>query len=479
MKHQRSLILGAAAAAYAVSFDPQSLFGPHVSEDTLIASAADSDFSSVVSPRWSSWEAPEFVAAIKPVTEGDIQEIVRIAAAHNISFLATNNGHGTGLGYGTVQNALNINLGRFNSIVVDAENNRMTVGGGVKFGDIFEPLYKAGKEIPTGNAQCVSAVGATVGGGIGVMTGLHGLTLDSLRSVRIVTASGDLVTASETKNADLFWAIRGAGANFGIITSATYEIYNQTNQGNVVFGSFTFPAAANVSVWETLKSFDGDALPPPLALTLSISYNHTTNQSTISTNVIYFGTEAAAQPYLDRFQALNHTTSSVRVITTPALYSALSTGVCASGARINTYTIGLKKTDVPTFQHVFASMVDFYETHPGYRGVLLTQRYSSAKAQQVPESATAHPWRDVETYMLLYNIYADASMDSDVYAHSRTVRSDLQATSGFADPHVYLNYDFGDEGVAATYGSSKLPKLRRLKAQWDRHNLFGAGNPLY
>ncbi|KAJ2982722.1 hypothetical protein NUW58_g6385 [Xylaria curta] len=147
MKYQASLVLPFVAAAYAASFDPQSLFGPHLSEGTQIASSSDPNFSSVVSPRWSSWEAPGFVAAIKPVTEGDIQQIIRIAAAHNISFLATNNGHGTGLGYGTVQNALNINLGRFNSVSIDAVNNRMTIGGGVKFVDVFKPLSDAGKEL--------------------------------------------------------------------------------------------------------------------------------------------------------------------------------------------------------------------------------------------------------------------------------------------------------------------------------------------
>ncbi|KAJ2968409.1 hypothetical protein NUW58_g10226 [Xylaria curta] len=78
-------------------------------------------------------------------------------------------------------------------------------------------------------------------------------------------------------------------------------------------------------------------------------------------------------------------------------------------------------------------------------------------------------------FALLDNIYTDAALDSEVYAMSRAVRSDLHATSGFSQPHVYLNYDFGDEGVAAQYGPSKLPKLRRLKKQWDRRNLFGAG----
>lgn len=72
-----SQVLAFAAATYAATFDPEALFGPRVSEGTLIASANDSHFSDVVSPRWSSWEAPGYVAAIKPVTEADVQAIVR------------------------------------------------------------------------------------------------------------------------------------------------------------------------------------------------------------------------------------------------------------------------------------------------------------------------------------------------------------------------------------------------------------------
>lgn len=246
--------------------------------------------------------------------------------------------------------------------------------------------------------MCVGLVGATIGGGIGVSTGLHGITVDSLNSVRIITASGDLVTASKETNPDLFWAIRGAGANFGIITSATYEIYDQTNDGKAIIGSFTFPASANTSIWETLQSFDDD-LPSELALAIGMSYNRTSNQAFVSANVIYWGTQTAAQPYLDQFISLSPTSSSVREVTTSELYSTLSQGVCQSGARINTYTLGLGQTDVRTFEDVFATMVEFYEAHPNYTGVLLTQRYSNDKVLQVPSSETSHPWRDTKTYM--------------------------------------------------------------------------------
>ncbi|RYP36919.1 hypothetical protein DL767_003167 [Monosporascus sp. MG133] len=478
MAYPLSRVLTFAAATYAATFDPHALFGPRVSDGTLIASASDAHFSDVVSPRWSSWEAPDYDAAIKPATEADLQAIVQIAVEHNITFLSTTNGHGTALGYGDVQGALNINLGYFNSVTIDTASNSMTAGGGVRFGDIFGPLAEAGKELPTGNAVCVGLVGATIGGGIGVSTGLHGLTLDALKSVRVITAVGELVTASKETNPDLFWAIRGAGANFGIITSATYEIYDQTNDGNVILGSFTFPASANTSVWEALQSFD-DYLPPELALAISMSYNRTSNQPSVSARVVYWGTQADAQPYLDQFASINPITSTVVEITAPELYSTLSNGVCRNGARINTYTLGLGQTDVCTFEKAFATMVDFYETHPNYTGVLVAQRYSNEKVLQVPESETSHPWRDTKTYILLNNIYNDPSIDADVYSMSRGIRSRFQATSGYSTPHVYVNYNFGDEGPAAKYGPSNLPRLRELKAEWDPENFFGTPNPLY
>ena len=97
--------------------------------------------------------------------------------------------------------------------------------------------------------------------------------------MKIVTADGDLLTASKTENPDLFWAVRGAGANFGIITEAVYEVYPATNNGQLVNADFIFNPASNQSLWEVLKTWDEDgALPKELGMTLAGGYNHTTNQ---------------------------------------------------------------------------------------------------------------------------------------------------------------------------------------------------------
>lgn len=98
-------------------------------------------------------------------------------------------------------------------------------------------------------------VGATLGGGVGRYQGLHGLILDALESVELVTSTGDLITVSSTQNADLFWGLRGAGFNYGIVTSATYKVYDLTNNGNVLNADFMFPASLNETYFNILAKY--------------------------------------------------------------------------------------------------------------------------------------------------------------------------------------------------------------------------------
>ena len=95
--------------------------------------------------------------------------------------------------------------------------------------------------------------------------------------MRLVTAKGDLINVSESEHSDLFWGIRGAGFNFGIVTEATYKVYDTTFNGQVLEGDLLFPASANRSVFELVKSFD-ETIPAKLSVTTVMSYNAVTDQ---------------------------------------------------------------------------------------------------------------------------------------------------------------------------------------------------------
>lgn len=150
----------------------------------------------------------------------------------------------------------------------------MKVGGSVRFGNVTEPLYDAGKEfrkqlltitVPlnitkqrlftlilfseVGALPCVAIVGDAPSGGVGPCGGLHGLEIDALLSVRLVTG---------TRHSDLYWGMRGAGFNFGIVTSATYQIYDFTNNGQAMNADLRFHTSQNASIYKFARSFAGN-----------------------------------------------------------------------------------------------------------------------------------------------------------------------------------------------------------------------------
>ena len=115
-----------------------------------------------------------------------------------------------------------------------------------------------------------------MGGGIGFFSGYFGLMIDSLLSVKMVTASGDIVEASESSNPDLFWAVRGAGANFGIITSATYKLHEQVNNGQVFYADLIYPASAKEGYFDALQALGAD-WPPALGTCSGVFWEPNSN----------------------------------------------------------------------------------------------------------------------------------------------------------------------------------------------------------
>jgi len=247
------------------------LFGPHLSSKAQIIPPTAPDYPAQIQQRWTDYNAPSYsLGAIKPATEQDVQNIVKIAAANNVPFFTTGGGHGVS-DYHSFD-GLSIDLSAFNSVVLSEDGSQISIGGSVKIHQLVKPLYEAGKELPLGSCACVGVVGATLSGGVGGLQGHRGLMMDSLESVRIVTAAGNLLHASRSENEDLFWALRGAGSNFGIVTSATYRLPELSNGGMYMNADFLFPASVNSSFWQALKSFD-HGMPSRLAINAVVVYN--------------------------------------------------------------------------------------------------------------------------------------------------------------------------------------------------------------
>ncbi|ROV97147.1 hypothetical protein VMCG_07538 [Cytospora schulzeri] len=382
------------------------LYASGLSPGAQIYYASDTNWSTEVTQRWNLNSEPTFYGAIKPVIEADVQHIVKISAAYRVPFLATGGGHGLSTTLGKLHNGLEIDLSNFKSVELDAVNNEVTVGGATVFSDLYDPLYNAGKLLPMGNAGCVGTIGATLGGTVGPWQGILGLGIDALLSVRLVTASGSLVTASETENSELFWGLRGAGHSFGIVTSATFKVYDAPNNGNVTSTDFLYEGLSNGSVWEALKSFD-DSMPSELSLTFSTTFNSSASTANIYVNALYWGDSLEAAQYISPFQDAGPVATDQSIVPWTRLQDVAYFGLgatllatsCGHGLYSNSYGLGLKKTDISSFTSYFDDATKFWTDNPEISGSLVVQRYPNTVTLSVPDDVTAYPHRQIKTQL--------------------------------------------------------------------------------
>ena len=178
-----------------------------------------------------------------------------------------------------------INLRQMNHIAVDAKTGIATVGGGIVYEEFINASYAAGRELSAstllfsecrvlmypavGSCPCAGLLGAGLGGGIGRLQGLHGLSQDSMRRLRVVLADGEILNVSANENPDLWWGMRGAGHNFGIVVEAELQTAPQASQGLFYNVDITF---ADEKLEQVLSLMNQQIMNQPAELAVEIVF---------------------------------------------------------------------------------------------------------------------------------------------------------------------------------------------------------------
>ncbi|KAJ4287778.1 hypothetical protein N0V90_012482 [Kalmusia sp. IMI 367209] len=462
-------------------------FKGNLSSGAAIYFPSDANWQTETTQRWDVFPPsnPVYIAAIKPSTPEDVSAIVKIAAQNNISYLATGGGHGFPTTLGRLNDGISIDLSNFKTINLDKTKSTVKVGGGAIFANLVDVVINAGYELVTGACSCVGATGAAVGGGIGRLQGLHGLIADNVVSYKVVTADGTIRTVSNTSNPDLFWAMRGAGHNFGVILETEFKVYKATNGGKALNVDLILPASSNKTHWEQLKKITAN-LPAELSMFTGIQYGDQYGGLNILFNAVYYGPEADGRKLLAPFINNNPLVTNITYVNAIdvipySLFGRWNDPTCAKNKQLSIYTVGTKTIDVPTYSQLFADMGAFFQKTPAIRTgtTIYLETLPNQAVKAAPDGFSAYPkvHREILTHVLMTFVNSDRSVDTAVSDFANKKRTDLTKTSGFSDLEIYSTYGHGDEGPEVWYRDS-LPRLKTIKQKYDPQNRFRFYNPI-
>ena len=403
------------------------------------------------------------------MSDADVQAAVRFAAAHHMLLSGRGGGHHIA-GNAVAEGGLMIDMSGMRGVKVDASRRIALVEPGALLGDFDREAQAHGLAVPLGINSTTGVAGLTLGGGFGWLTRRHGLAIDNLRSVKIVTADGQLRTASSESEPELFWAVRGGGGNFGVVTSFEFQLhpvgpevysglvvypFSQARQVLRAWRDFTVQAPDELSVWTVMRK-----APPLPFLPESVH-----GQEVVIFAIVWCGDlaqgEKAVAPVLEFGDPVGTALG-------PTPYAGFQTAfdpLLAPGAR------NYWKSN--NFSRMSDAAIDMLIENvgrlPGPACEIFVAQLGGAMGRVKPD-ATAFVGRDASYIMNVHGRWTDPAEDDKVRDWARRV---FQQAAPHATASGYVNFLTEDEAgrVADSYGMN-YPRLQAIKQRFDPGNLF-------
>jgi FAD/FMN-containing dehydrogenase len=406
---------------------------------------------------------------VRPTSIDDVRTTIRFGRDRDLEIAIRGGGH-SALGHSTSDGGLVIDLGRMNDVTVDPAKRLARTGGGALLGQLDIAGQQHGLVCPVGVVGHTGVAGLTLGGGVGRLQRTFGLTIDSLRAVELVTADGDLVRATPDDEPELFWGLRGAGANFGVATALELELHpfagtlhrgvhihhaRDIHELWSIFRAFasvapdTVAAIFTVALGEPVQNYPDEVAGRPIVV---ISYNHSGAAEDVERDIA---------PLLDGPKPVSRTTMSE-----PYLTAQRSADLAlAWGSR--SFILGGYVEDCST--QVLDAFVEHVEDVPGEASISVTMM--GGAIDRVDDGETAFTGRGVRFDVSPDTSWSDPDADE---ANATWVRHAMGIVKDDLLPGRYINElsDGGPDVTRASYGEAKLERLRALKRVWDPTNVF-------
>lgn len=389
----------------------------------------------------------------------DVVHGVNFAREHSLSVAVRGGGHSVS-GVSTCSAGMVLDLSPMRAVRVDPALQTADVQPGARLGDFDREAHTFGLATTLGIVSNTGVAGLTLGGGIGWLNGRYGLACDNVIAVDIVTADGRLLTANSHENEDLFWAVRGGGGNFGVVTSFRYQLHAVHT---VIAGMVLHPLSRSLEVLPFFHQFASVA-PDDLSLAAAL-LSGPDGSALVALAGCYCGDldegdrvlqplRSFGSPVADTFGRMPYV--DLQRMLDPAFQPGFRHYWKASFVR--TLDDGLTKC-----------AMDYVARKPSPATVVAVQQLHGAAAR-VPSEATAFPHRRSQYDLGILSVWRDAADDS---RNVQWTRDFYQALEPLLEKSVYVNNlgDEGDERVRAAYGSNH-ERLASVKAKYDPTNFF-------
>jgi len=402
-------------------------------------------------------------------SDADVQAAVRFAAAHRMLLSVRGGGHHIA-GNAVAEGGLMIDLSSLRAVDVDAARRTARVGAGALLADFDRAAQAHGLATPLGINSTTGVAGLTLGGGFGWLSRRHGMTIDNLLGATVVTADGAIRQASATSEPELFWAIRGGGGNFGVVTSFDFALHPVGPE--VYAGLVVYPFAQARQVlraWRDFNATSPDALSvwtvlrkaPPLPFLPEAVHG----SEVVVFPLVYCGDVAAGERAAAPVLKFGDVVGAALGPTPYAAFQQAFDPLLAPGGRNYWKSNNFRSLSDAALDVTIGAAARL----PGPECELFIAQLGGAMAR-VGASDTAFVGRDAHYIMNVHGRWSDPADDARVRQWARDA---FAASTPHATGSGYVNFLTDDEAerVEASYGAN-YARLQRAKQRFDPGNLF-------
>ncbi|KAF7195617.1 FAD-linked oxidoreductase alt4 [Pseudocercospora fuligena] len=433
-----------------------------------------------------------YSVVVVPAREQDVVEVVKFCARNNVPFAPRSGHHCVTTSMRHLQNGLLIDMRSLNGAKLNLNGGakEVTVGGGILTDDFVSFLQTNNLEVNVGSCPTTGLIGVAFGAGLGRLQGRYGYLNDNLISCRLVLADGSVAVVSKETNPDLFWAVRGAGHNFGVCTEATFRVFPQAHGGIHFSWDLEYSLEQSEYVLTTLNDVHS-RMPPDLAIFLlwrRVSAGDRKNL--ILVNLVWSGIEEEAEPWIQEFERLKPIIHGGKVTTTwhdlpwetyGGQNKILSKpGVWQFRPWKMMSSVSVKNFDLKTTKAFFESIKYMNEkwAGKGFFGAMF-ECLPNHETRELPDNETAFPWRHGTDHFLMMTA-TPLNLDDreDFEGWLDMWKQKFIEVSGYGRLQQYVNYGnttcTTEDPPEAMYGYEpwRLEKLRALKRRYDPDNVF-------